>query len=277
MDKRQFLAAGMGLGLGLMATSAAVAQQPVPTPPRRRTAKTTPVFKAPPGFPNAIAVAPEGVWVAEQRDNTQPSADRSEKVWLVDWQGKVLKTVVTQSRNTSGMAYGGGNLWMGLNATPNGILQVDLNGKEISHRQIPLGPPNNGGGCHGLLWQDGKLWISALRLGGMLRVDPATWTPEFLIQSPAPRMHGMAWDNGAIWMVTGTVNDYRQNKPGLAKFDATTGQLLELVDFAPGSGDPHGLAMYNGQLYSCDAGIAPPGFSPTSSPTAGWIFRIDFV
>ena len=69
------------------------------------------------------------------------------EAWLVDWNGKLLKTVSTQSRNTSGMAYGGGCVWMGANAEPFGIFQVDMNAKQLSHRQIPLSIDGNGGGC----------------------------------------------------------------------------------------------------------------------------------
>ena len=105
----------------------------------------------------------------------------TEEAWLVDWNGKLLKTVTTPSRNTSGMAVGGGYVWMVANAPPEGVFQVDMNSRLVSHRQIPLGPANDGGGCHGALWHDDKLWIASLRLRGNLRVDPKTWEPEFLI------------------------------------------------------------------------------------------------
>jgi hypothetical protein len=91
------------------------------------------------------------------------------------------------------------------------------------------------------------------------------------------RYHATAWDNGAIWQVTGNNStSYKEGLPGLVKYDAKTGAVLELVDFAPGSCDPHGLAMHNGSLISCDAGIHP-GWPANDSPTAGWIFRIDIA
>ena len=55
--------------------------------------------------------------------------DPDEAAWLVDWSGKLVKTVITHSRNTSGMAYGNGCVWMGANADPYGIFQVDMNSK----------------------------------------------------------------------------------------------------------------------------------------------------
>ena len=79
---------------------------------------------------------------------------------------------------------------MGANGGPQGIYEVDMNGKTVSHRQIPLGPKDNGSGCHGLTWANGKLWIVSNRLLGILRVDPKTWVPEFMIPFSAARWHG---------------------------------------------------------------------------------------
>jgi hypothetical protein len=283
IDRRQLLMAGFALG----GATAALAQQGARIPTRK--AKTTKMFKAPDGFPNAVAATPEGLWIAEQKMSGAQAKqyglpepkDLTEHAWLVDWNGKVLKTVKTPSRNTSGMTVGGGYVWMIANAPPQGVFQVDMNSKLVSHRQIPLGPADNGGGCHGAMWQDGKLWIASLRLRGLLRVDPKTWAPEFMIpfyQAPERnRYHGMAWDNGAIWQVIGNDSkSYKEYKPGLVKYEASTGRVLELVDLVPGSSDPHGLAMHDGALISCDAGIHP-NWANSESPTSGWIFRIDFV
>jgi hypothetical protein len=179
------------------------------------------------------------------------------------------------------MAVGGGYVWMVANAPPEGVFQVDMNSKLVSHRQIPLGPANDGGGSHGALWHDDKLWIAALRLRGNIRVNPKTWEPEFMIpfyQAPdRVRYHGIAWDNGTIWQVVGNDSkSYREGRPGLVRYDAATGKVLETVDFVPNSSDPHGLAMHDGKLISCDAGIHP-GWPNNDSPTAGWIFQIDFI
>jgi hypothetical protein len=260
--RREFLGA---LGAGLLGTPFARAQAPpaVQAPAGRpplpvRKVKTTVLFKSPEAYPNALAVAPEGLWIGEQR---------SDNACLVDWQGKLLKTVKTESKNTSGMGVGGGYIWMGANAAPNGIFQTDMNGKTIAHRQIPLG----GGGCHGVEYVDGKLWIAALRLRGILRVDAKTWQPEFLIPYSVPRAHGTAWVKDAIWMVTGN-----EEGAGLIKYEAATGTPLEVVKFAESDPDPHGLVWHDGALYSCDAGIHP-GWADNKSPTHGQIFRIDLL
>ncbi|MFN7925269.1 MAG: hypothetical protein U0Q16_34545 [Bryobacteraceae bacterium] len=291
MTKREFLAAGLGsaaLSSAAFAQQVAKAAPPVDKPKRK--AKTTKLFKTPGGFPNALAATPEGLWIAEQKLSGAQAASYKlaepkslvENAWLVDWNGKVLKTVPTPSRNTSGMAVGGGYIWMIANAMPEGVFQVDMSGKVISHHQIPLGPADNGGGCHGGQWHEGKLWIAALRLRGNLRVDPKTFQPEYMIpfyQAPdRTRYHDITFDkDGSMWQVVG--NDckrYSEYHPCLVRYETATGKVLEVVDFLPGSCDPHGLAYHDGVLYACDAGIHP-GWPNNDSPTAGWIFRIDFV
>ena len=305
MKRREFLAAG--LALTTSSTAIARAQQGGGTSDRAgrgggdgrgrgatptRLAKTTRMFKSPGVYPNALAVMPDGpsgLWIGQQKVTAENAVtynlpldpDRDELAWLVDWNGKLLKTVSTHSRNTSGMAYGDGCVWMGANAAPNGIFQVDLNSKQISHRQIPLSIDGSGGGCHGVKWHDGKLWIAALRLGGILRVDPKTWVPEVLIRvssAERPRLHDVAFDNEEnIWVVTGNNStSYADGKAGLNKYDGKTGQLLMTVELAPGSCDPHGLVWHDGRLISCDAGVHP-GWKGMESPHTGYIFSIDLV
>lgn len=290
MTKREFLATSFGAGLAVTNVGGAFAQSGNGGKVSKRMAKTTKLFKSPDGFPNGIAVTPEGLWIGEQKMSGAQAVtyklpepkNLEESAWLVDWNGKLLKTVKTPCRNMSGMAVGGGYVWMVANAPPEGVFQVDMNSKLISHRQIPLGPANDGGGCHGALWQDGKLWIASLRLRGNIRVDPKTWQPEFIIpfyQSfpDKVRYHGMAWDNGTMWQVVGNDSkSYKEYKPALVRYDVSTGKTIEVVEFVPGSSDPHGLAMHDGKLIGCDAGIHP-GWPNGDSPTAGWIFQIDFV
>jgi len=306
IKRREFLATGLALNLG--AAAAVLAQQGgAPEGGRgargggggggrgsvpHRTVKTTQMFKSPGMYPNALAVmtdAPGGLWIGQQKITESNSktynlpvlADPDEAAWLVDWNGKLVKTVTTKSRNTSGMAYGGGCVWMGANSEPYGIFQVDMNSKQITHRQIPLSIDGSGSGCHGVKWHNGKLWIAALRLGGILRVDPTTWVPEVLIRASSeerPRLHDVAFDNeGNIWVVTGNNSTkYEEGRAGLNKYDGKTGQLVMTAEFAPGSCDPHGLAWHDGKLVSCDAGIHP-GWKGLESPHSGYIFSIDMA
>src|SRR5579859_5855945 len=108
LNKRQFLAASISAAVGLSSVRKTLAQQGIAAPAAlangtpgnnrpvvTRKAKTTKLFKAPDGFPNGIAVTPEGLWIAEQKENGAAAAqyhlsepkDLAEHAWLVDWNG----------------------------------------------------------------------------------------------------------------------------------------------------------------------------------------------
>jgi hypothetical protein len=327
IKKREFLFAGVGVAAGVgLAASTAFGQDassktnpaagvddlgrsgsnPVNRPeiPVRK-ATTTKMFLTPPSWPNAIATDPQGrgFWIAEQRhDGAQ------EAVWLLDWNGKVLHKLLTNAKDTSGMTFGNGCIWSGSvgesikghGAVPTeGIFQTDMDSKQVNHFQIPFGPSDNGGACHGLAWQDGKLWIDSNRLGCIVRMDPKTWTVEYMFQASrmpiwSQRLHGMEIDTqtGYLWQVCGfqkpDVPGYAGYTPGLLKYDTRSGQVLERVEFVPGSCDMHDMAIHNGQFYGIDAGEHPgwsisvpeyqrPGWPPLNSPSGGYVYKIDII
>ena len=304
MRKREFLAAGLGLGAGL-AASVALAPVRAPAPAAaaaegggrgklpNRMAKTTQLFKAPSAYPNALASAPEGLWVAQQhltREEAQgagvPVQPGKEQLWLMDMNGKVLQTRESNASNTSGLAVGNGSLWAMSNTSDaaTGIHQVDIaSGKQTAQRQIPLSPNNVTGGIHGGQWRDGKLWIANNRMRSLMRINPETWQGElqFPIASPPGmgRFHDFTFDkDGTILVVIANEGskDHSQNVAGLMRVDATSGRAIETITFQPGSCDPHGLALHNGKLISCDAGYHP-GWANYNSPSSGWIFSIELV
>lgn len=299
MRKRDFLAGSLGLGAGLAASAML---QPALGQARgaggrgklpNRAAKTTRLFKAPSPYPNALASAPEGLWVGQQHLTADEARGAGvavlpgkELVWLMDMNGKLLQTRESNASNTSGLAVGNGSLWVMSNTsdTATGIHQVDIaSGRQTAQRQIPLSPNNVTGGIHGGQWHDGKLWIANNRMRSLMRINPQTWTGEvqFPIASPPGmgRFHGFTFDrDGTILVVIANEGskDHTQNVAGLMRVDATTGRAIETITFAPGSCDPHGLAYHDGQLISCDAGYHP-GWANLDSPSSGWIFRIDIV
>ena len=69
-----------------------------------------------------------------------------------------------------------------------------------------------------------------------------------------------------MWQVIGNDStSHKDYRPGLVRHDLETGRVLEIVELLPGSSDPHGLAVYNGKLISCDAGMHP-GWPNNDSP-----------
>src|SRR5215212_4417028 len=109
LKRRDFLAGTV------MASSAATPQalraQEAPSDARVQVptykAKVEKLFKTPDRYPNALETMPDALWVGDQV---------SERVNKLDWKtGKVLDDFVAEAHNTSGLAVGGGYLWIGCN------------------------------------------------------------------------------------------------------------------------------------------------------------------
>lgn len=233
---------------------------------RASQARVIRLFKSPDGHPNAMEAASDGLWIGEQ------TTDRAH---LMSWKGKLLRTIETESSNTSGIAYGGGYLWMAANgkaigraakptdATTGEVVKVDpATGRTVARYPIP-----GGGGVHGLEFSEGTLWMTSLKLQKLSQVDPADFRLLHQIPVHLGRAHGLAWDHGAIWCMHSTDRI-------IHKLDAKDGHILETIALSPQDPDPHGMCLYKGHLYYCDAGISPPGVD-SGSPTAGYICRID--
>ncbi|MBI3680958.1 MAG: hypothetical protein HY235_11245 [Acidobacteria bacterium] len=249
---------------GILAAAIARASKDAPV----HKAKVTKLFRSPEAHPNAMETVPEGVWIGEQV---------SDAAYLMDWKGKVLQKVQTESSNTSGIAFGDGCLWMAANGkalwrdpkpTDTGagagqVVKVDpRNGKTLTRYDIP-----GGGGVHGLEFAKGTLWVTSLKIQKLSQMDPKTWKVLHQIPCKLGRAHGLAWDKGFIWCMF-------SNDRVIHKMDAKDGTVVEMIQLSDKDPDPHGMCLYKGHLYYCDAGIAPGG-KPNNSPDSGWICRID--
>ncbi|MCC6293831.1 MAG: hypothetical protein IT164_14370 [Bryobacterales bacterium] len=236
--------------------------------PTRHTARVTKLFRSPDGNPNALETVPEGFWLGEQI---------TDNAYLLDHNGKVLRKVPTESSNTSGIAFGGGYLWMAANgktqwrtprptdATTGEIVKADpRTGKTIARYPIP-----GGGGVHGIEYAGGKLWITSLKLQKLSVVDPKDFSLVHQIPVHLGRAHGLGWDHDTIWCM-------HSNERQIHKLSVKDGALLEIVQLGANDPDPHGMCLSGGKLYYCDAGIAPTGKN-NASPHAGWVCRIDIV
>ena len=223
------------------------------------------LWKSPDGHPNALEATEEGLWVGEQV---------TDNAYLLDWgTGKVLQTIPTQSSNTSGIAYGGGFLWMAANgkslwrdpkptdATTGVVLKIDpRTGNTVERYPVP-----GGGGVHGLLWAENSLWVTTLSLKSLTQLDVNFRTLRS-VHVPLDRAHGLAWDQGSIWCVF--TSDYQ-----ILRLNIEKGQILEAVQLKKGSDpDPHGMDRYQRAFYYCDAGIGPKGID-NGSKYAGYICK----
>jgi hypothetical protein len=83
-----------------------------------------------------------------------------------------------------------------------------------------------------------------------MQVNAETFQPIVAHPFQMQRPHGWHGNNGAMWVVDG-VDEAR-----LVKIDARTARRARAFNWAQRSRS-HGLAMLNGKLYFCDAGIHP--------------------
>ena len=258
MERRKFLGSMLAAGV------AAAKDAPV------RRAMVVKLFKSPDGHPNALETVKEGFWIGEQ------STDAAH---LMSFDGKLIRSVPTESSNTSGIAYGGGYLWMAANGKAIGrdsrptdaaaghgeIVQVDpADGKTVKRHPVP-----GDGGVHGLVYAQDKLWITSLKLKKLSQVDPKTFQVIHQIPVPLDRAHGLDWDPPGIWCMFSTDRV-------ILKLHHQDGRVLEKITLGKDDPDPHGMCMHKGHLYYCDAGIAPSGVS-NNSPDAGYVCRIDLA
>ena len=238
-------------------------------PPARKPKAVVKLFKSPDGHPNALETSSEGLWIGEQV---------SERAYLVDWNGKVLRKLETESHNTSGIAAGGGFVWMAANGGPvmreprpsdrpiGELLQCDpKTGKTLKRYVFQWG-----GGVHGVAWNHitNTLWVTALGINALSEVDPKD---NFRILHQIPvrlgRAHGLDFEGDAVWCMFS--NDLR-----IHKLDMKTARILDIIQLSKDDPDPHGMCIHEGKLYYCDAGIAP-GAKDSGSPNAGYVCRID--
>ncbi len=235
--------------------------------PIRMRKKIELLYKSPDGHPNGLEATPEGLWVGEQI---------TDRAHLLDWEtGKPLVSYETQSSNTSGIAAGGGYVWMAANGPAQlrakrphdvdkggRIVKLDIKtGRHVKNYRTP-----NGGGVHGLVWALESLWIT--QFGPNKNITRTDAELRFLSSFPVPltRAHGLGWDGETLWCMFS--NDFR-----ILRFDVKSGRVLEAIQLNSDDPDPHGMTWHAGHLYYCDAGIAP-GHRRTESKYAGYICRI---
>jgi streptogramin lyase len=274
MRRREFIGSASALVAGMTTAKIAAAQQAGSQPPAipTRQAKVERLFKAPDIHPNALEAQPDGLWIGDQV---------SERVFKVDWQtGKVLHEVQTESHNTSGIAVGGGYLWLGANGGVSGrrpprptdkpygeVVQADLK----TGKTVKIHPLLWGGGVHGITFvpQTQTLWVTALSIQAVAEVDPKDFRVLRMRAARGDRAHGLDWDNGALWVLFA-------GDRLVQKIDPESGKVLEIVKVSPTSDpDPHGMCIHNGYMYYCDAGLTAPG--PGSEPAQVCRFRMGSV
>ena len=203
-------------------------------------------FKSPGPQPNGLQAAPDGLWIIDQVDL---------KIYKVDWEtGDVLFEAQTDTEHSSGITVGGGHVWIASTFELQ-IAQLDMKtGKTIAKYDSPgVGVASwregvegaSETGAHGLEWRDGKIYIASPPSQFVHVVDAKTWTEEHAFRTPGLRNHGLAWQDDKLWVAdtsAGTVN----------LLGTADGRVYDVIRVeAPD--EVHGMTMYDGVLWYCDA------------------------
>ncbi len=225
------------------------------------------VFAGPGLQVNGLEAVPEGLWLCDQRDN---------RSYLVDYNGQVLTSFASPARNASGITVGGGSVWVASNIQPAMIFRHDpLTGhctafitlvgeggvhglqwrpyasneqppasseaRPELHLSAPAGRPNAGPGS------SGTLWVSRPGAHRIDHLDAETGDLLGSLPFPAPRSHGMYWDER-----DGSLNVAETNNGHIYRFDPRAGELLG--EWRVAGPEVHGLTRSSdGRIWIGDA------------------------
>ena len=257
-----------------LAASPALAAAPIDFSrlPRRKTGPVATVFKSPGPKPNGLQATAEGLWIMDQGDD---------RVYLVDYKsGKTLRDFDTEADKASGITFDGEALWLASTYSRELIRCDAKTGKTIVKRFTPGAgviykhagdapgrsspllkpapapasapareslPPStaSGTGGHGLEWRDGKLWVAVPPSRTVYRMDPQAWVVEKRFPTAGNRPHGIAWEGRYLWVTDSNMNAFH-------KHDVESGEILEVIQLADNDPLPHGMTIWQGEMWYCD-------------------------
>ena len=94
-------------------------------------------------------------------------------------------------------------------------------------------------------WRDGRLWMATPPARTFYRVDPTNWIVEQKFATAANRPHGMGWEGKYLWLTDSNLNAF-------FKCDPVTGEMVERIQLADSDPLPHGMTIWNGEMWYCD-------------------------
>jgi streptogramin lyase len=280
MNRRNFLA--------MAAAAPALTAKPrldLGTLPVRKTPKPEIVFKSPGPQPNGLQATNDGLWIIDQGDGSM--------AYLVDYtNGKVLRSIPTETDKSSGITFDGESLWIGSTYSREIVRSDAKTGKTIERHFTP------GAGVIYQMAGDPKARSSPLakQRAPRPRPAPSAGQKEFVGGFQAGQVlgskavgtgaHGQEWRDGKLWMavppsrevycldpktwVVQTKFPTAGNRPhgigwegkylwvtdsnlnAFFKHDPETGEMVEKIQLADSDPLPHGMTIWQGHLWYCD-------------------------
>ncbi len=221
------------------------------------------VFDSPGPKPNGLQATAEGLWILDQDDN---------RAYLVRYNdGKVLRTLETDTKAGSGITFDGLAVWTASTYSRE-LLKIDaLSGQTLARfgspgsgvvqwttpRRSPLAPPSgpaanpaasaarNATGAHGLEWRDGKLWVSNPPSQMIYRINPDPFRVEKKFPTAGDRPHGLGWEGNWLWCA-------ESNENAFFRFDPETGEADVKIQLSDNDPLPHGMTIRGSWMWYCD-------------------------
>jgi hypothetical protein len=252
--------------------------------PARKPGKVEIVFKSPGDDPkpNGLQATSDGLWIIDQGVGN--------KAYLVNYKGALLRSFETETDRSSGVTFDGEALWIGSTYNRE-IVRADAHtGKALDRhftpgagiiyqmagdppaRRSPLARPNPpqkqpksgaakqvggfdqgriqgaaapGTGAHGQEWRDGKLWFAVPPSRSVYCLDPKTWVVQTKFSTAGNRPHGIGWEGKYLWVADSNLNAF-------FKHDPETGEMVEKIQLADTDPLPHGMTIWEGNMWYCD-------------------------
>jgi len=115
--------------------------------------------------------------------------------------------------------------------------------------QVVATIPAPGGGCSGLAWAEGTLWVGQYRNRKIYQIDCRTGAILRTVESNR-FVTGVTWVDGQLWHGT-----WEGNESDLRRVEVRTGEVLERLDLPRGV-TVSGLESDGGGLFFCGGGIS---------------------
>ena len=207
-------------------------------------------FDAPLTQPNGIAGTDDGLWIVDQA---------TDYAFLVTEAGDFVRCIPTWSENSSGLAFGGGALWVSDNNgrlilrphVPSdrhrgGVIKVDpADGRKLAEFDLPLVEPDRAA-MHGLVWTEETLWLHIAGKGVFAHVRADDFTVLHTIPTLHGRSHGLEWKDDHLWATY-------TNERIVVKQDPQDGHAVETIEISDSHPQPHGLTWWRGSFWFTDA------------------------
>ena len=139
----------------------------------------------------------------------------------------------------AGTAYDGTHLYQ---IAEDRVQKIDpVSGKVISSIAAPTG------GCAGLTWAEGSLWVGEYRARKIHQIDPVTGAVQRTIASDR-FVTGVSWVDGELWHAT-----WEEDTSDIRRVDVETGAVIERLELPDGV-KVSGLESNGADTFYCGGG-----------------------